>query len=140
MCCYVVQTDNMTITRKHVLAFAIGSSILVSGITMSYLGIARNKLKGPDSVPELNLAPVIIALFFGLVNVLLYHWKGGRVSYIVTGALIGLLFSLVGTFRFNLPTRLFQFKTAYQGVFIAIPLYAFIWGVIDYELNKQLLL
>ena len=112
--------------QKYTTSFIISS--FVSLITIGYIGKAFLSKKCPQSVPyEIFL---IIPLLYGIFGVINYHFE---LKYsIVIGMLFGLLLSLVGRFKLNLPQLIFDFtkETEYQVHIIAIILYGGIFRFI----------
>ena len=121
--------------NKYINIFMVSS--LVSLITISYLGLAY--LKRPVLRLELLLMLPLLYGLFGIINYKVVEKKGWKYSFIV-GSLFGLLLSLIGRFRLNLPTKLFNFtkKTEYKVHIYAIILYAGIFQFIITPLTQKL--
>lgn len=135
--------------KKYLLAFIIGSSLMVTAITMIYNGIMLRRNRGAD-VPY-ELIPLAVPFMFGLANMLLYYiitsnkitsTTNQLVASLIVGALLGLLFSLVGRFGLELPEKLYKMKEGDRWKVhpTAMVLYAIIFGVIVFPLNKYILL
>ena len=122
-------------------SFIVGSSLPATVWTFSYLG-AAHKQHPTDALP-VETVPVMVPALFGLVNAAVnafpasssaaYTWR-----MVVTGALIGFVLALIGTFGLELPTKLFQAPESqkYKYLFIAPILYAAIWGIVVNYMNR----
>lgn len=139
-----LSTLNAMNTLKH---FIIGSSLPVCFITFVYNGMAFAKSGRPSNVPY-EYIPIVVPLLFGLANVFMFKIRksnpvlGSKWWYpFAIGAVTGLIFSFIGRFGFNLPTRIFTFtkKTAFQVHLYAPVLYALIFGLIVNNLNTLFL-
>ena len=131
--------------KKNLLAFVIGSSLLVSFATFTYNGLAYRKNPTPK-VPY-ELFPIFIPLLFGIANVILYnlvkYTKTQNAFWLtlLVGALTGLTFSVIGRFGLNIPGLLYKMpsSTHYTVHITAFFLYMLIFAVVVYPLNKYLL-
>lgn len=56
--------------KKNVLLFVIGSSLLGTIVSDSYIGRANMRKKG---IPNYEPVPIGISLLYGLFNILSYH-------------------------------------------------------------------
>ena len=123
-------------------AFVIGSSIISTIITFLYLGGAQIK-KRLRSFPY-EYAMIAIAISFGLFNVLnvelqrLYPRRKRVIPFLVGGAM-GLLFSLVGRFKYDLPRKLFGLSKRREWIVhpAGVVLYGAIFGLIVETVNKS---
>lgn len=128
---------------KNLLAFVIGSSIISTFVTFLYNGVAFRRQR-PYNV-QIELMPIVVPIIFGLMNILLYNLIQ-RTTYnpfmltIVVGSLTGIILSLIGRFYFDLPRNLYGIEREWTVHLVAVPLYAIIFGLIVYPLNRQLLL
>jgi hypothetical protein len=128
-------------TKDVILAFVIGSSIPVTLITLTYVGLAWKKAGRPDSLP-FEMFAIILPILLGLFNVLhVYFLKitGDPNVSLYLGMALGLLFSSIGTFALNLPERIFKMKITYMAHIYAFFTYMFISRVIVYPLNRYLI-
>jgi len=135
--------------KKYFLASIIGSSIYATMITFSYTGKAYKTSGKPKDIP-FELLPLIVPSLFGLMNIiniyiqeninLKFKGKNYLISGIV-GAIAGLIFSFIGRFGLNLPTKMFQFteKNEWQVHIIAAIMYAIIFTVIIQPTNEYIL-
>jgi hypothetical protein len=96
---------------RHVLqSFIIGSSIISTIITFSYMGFYFRKENRPSSIP-FELFSIGIPIIFGLFNIINVYlqrkYKTENIAFFV-GATMGLLFSIIGMFILNIPTKIFN--------------------------------
>lgn len=121
----------INIDKNTLYIFIISS--LVSIITITYLGVAYYRKQKPSNV-NFKLMVLIIPLIYGISGVINYKMieEYGINSSLIVGGLVGLLFSLVGRFILNLPTKLFEFtkNNEYQVHIIAVILYSIIFRFI----------
>lgn len=121
----------INIDKNNFYIFIISS--LVSIITITYLGIAYNRKQNLNNI-NFKLMVLIIPLIYGILGVINYKMieEYGVNSSLIVGGLLGLIFSLVGRFILNLPTKLFNFtkNNEYQVHIIAIILYSIIFRFI----------
>ena len=114
------------------LAFILGT--FASFATTAYLFYAdRDK----QVLPYIRALPFAIAIIYGLANILIIHTKQRYTT--ILGALIGLLFSLLGRFFMgNLPQKLFNFPQGkeYWVHPVAMALYAFYFSQVLGLLNQ----
>lgn len=108
-------------------------SSTVSWLTVAYLAYAFANSLRPSGVPfELFVLFLPIAYgFAGIINKHVVRYYGQNAS-IWVGAIVGLLFSLVGRYLFDLPILLFDMNkdTEFRVHFIAPVLYAIIFRFI----------
>lgn len=114
--------------NKNINIFIISS--FVSIITLTYIGIAYNKKKRPSTIPYVLFSIFIPLLYgvFGLINYNVIKSRGDDYSLIV-GMVFGLLLSIIGRFKFDLPIKLFGFtkETSHKVHLYAMILYAIIF-------------
>ena len=128
----------------YLLAFIIGSSIIIFLITFLYVGYAYRKSNRPDDLPY-EIAPVIIPIMYGLFNIINVGLQSKgyspNIAFIV-GAIMGEIFSLVGRFKYNLPILIFGFdkSNAYLVHLIAPILYGLIFRFPLQKINQLFLL
>ena len=117
-------------------SFIVGSSILVTIVTLTYTGKANVDKK----VLPFEIVAIVIPIIFGLANIVANSIKGGNynLKMLIIGAIMGVLLSFYGTFIKQLPTKLFGFTedNKYYPLFIAPFLYAFIFGINVNYLNR----
>ena len=121
--------------KKNILLFAIGSSLLGTIVSDSYIGRANMRKKG---IPDYELVPIGISLLYGLFNILSYYFR----RPFLVGGLQGLLFSIFGRFYMdNLPVKMFGFtnENAYLVHPSAFIFYGLIHMFILYPLTKYLI-
>ena len=129
--------------RKLVTGFIIASSIIVTFISLWYVGSAYDKAGSPRGIPIVPIE-ISMAVAFGLANIvnLLIDPDQSRwwITFLV-GATLGVLFSLVGRFGYDLPRRIFNFnkKTEWRVHPIAFFLYGLIFAIIVRPLNRYIL-
>lgn len=128
----------------NLLAFIIGSSIVLFFITFLYVGYFYKLAGRPDDVPY-ELMVLFIPMMYGIFNVINVNLQkrynlGPNVSLIV-GGMLGLTFSTIGQ-SINLPTKIFNFtpETKYYVHFIAPVLYALIFRFTAQPLNNKYIL
>ncbi len=125
--------------------FLIGS--FVSVIPMIYMGIAYNKLNcHQQGLMRIKYAyiPMILPLMYGLVYVVLTlalrpFISNDMLRLFVLGAIAGEIYSLIGHYIFKLPETLFLMKHPNMVHIIAPIMYAFIYGLLVYPLEKVIL-
>lgn len=124
--------------KNFIHAFIIGSSLLSTIISHSYIGFANMKMKG---IQHYEIVAIGIPLLFGLFNIVHYitvkKTKNNLYS-ILFGTLFGLILSIIGRFGMDLPVKIFGFsrKNEYQVHIHAIILYSMIFYFIIRNLNK----
>ncbi len=128
----------------YLLAFIIGSSIIIFLLTFLYVGYAYRKSDRPDSIPY-EIAPIIIPIMYGFFNVInvALQTKGysPNIAFVV-GAIMGEIFSLIGRFGYDLPVLIFGFNkdNAYLVHLIAPILYGLIFRFPLQKINQRYLL
>lgn len=127
--------------NTKLLSFIIGSSLIPTFISFSYICKAYKKANRPSDIPY-ELFPIFIPFMFGLCNIISVYLQnkynyGDNISFIV-GGLIGVIFSLFRRFLLNLPVTIFNFTETNQWMvhIIAFFLYGSIFRVILQSLNK----
>ena len=137
----MTDSTNLMNTKDIVLAFVIGSSIPVTLITLTYVGLAFRKSGRPPSVPY-EIIAAFLPVLFGLINVLhvyLLRITGDPEVSLYMGVLTGVIFSTIGSYTLNLPTKIFGMKNTYMAHLYAIFTYMFISRVVIYPLNRYLI-
>ena len=130
--------------KEYLISFIIGSSVLVTFITLLYLGRAFNNSGRPSEIPYEKFA-LAIPIIYGISNVInIYLQKNYSYSSNISfgvGAIMGLFLSFIGRFKYNLPKEIFKFseKNAYQVHIIAPVLYSLIFGLIVQSVNSYIL-
>jgi len=110
-------------------SFIVGSSLPSFIITLSYIGNAYRKNK-QDINYELLAVFIPAALgIFNVINMKIVEQYGINSSLIV-GGIAGLIFSLVGRFKLELPKKIFNIKDEYKVHLMAPVLYALIFRFI----------
>ena len=138
---------NIDFKRDIIKYFIIGSSIISTFITFTYIGTAINKNVNKTNMSEICSYTfymyISIAIMYGLANILnvilLQNIMKINSLYasVITGACLGFIFSIIGIFYLNLPTTIFGYKdNQWQVHIIAIILYSFIFGFIINNLNN----
>ena len=126
--------------KKTMNIFIISS--VISLITIAYISSAYIKNKCPQNVPY-GLFLIFIPLLYGIFGVINYYVinKYGIKYSFVIGMIFGLLLSLIGRFKLNLPQQLFNFtkKTEYKVHIYAIILYACIFQFIITPLTQYII-
>ena len=121
-------------------AFIVGSSLPCVIISLAYIGNGWiDETREEEPVPFEYVA-IAIPLLFGLWNAgALSVSKLTRMNMTITGLLFGIFLSNVGTHVLNAPVDVFEFPEHlwYVPMILAPFLYAFVWGVIVYAVNKQ---
>ncbi len=112
--------------KDLLLAFIIGSSIVSTFISFTYIGRANWTTKG---IEHYEVMPFGISIIFGLFNMLnVYLISTYKLNYnysLLIGGLQGLVLSTIGRFAMgNLPVKMFQFTTQNVGM---VHIYAFIF-------------
>jgi hypothetical protein len=99
----------LTIHKKNILLFIIGSSLPAFIITMLYVGTAYRNAGRPNDVPFEQFA-LAIPFIFGLATVINYKLinKYGDNASILTGLILGAVFSITGRFYLDLPGKIFN--------------------------------
>lgn len=117
--------------KKILHAFIIGSSIISTIITFSYIGKAFSSAGRPSNIPY-EWFPILIPILFGIFNILNVIW----LNPVITGMLMGLTLSILGR-GLNLPNILFGYtkKNEYQVHIIAVILYSLIFKYIINNIN-----
>lgn len=123
-------------------SFIIGSSLPATAVSMLYIG--RAFLQHPCDKSDLRYEhlAIVVPFMYGLFNMISTSlFTVTRTSMIITGILMGIIFSNVGTHAFGLPTKIFNFSEDrwYMAMVLAPGLYAAIWGFVLYYLNKKYL-
>lgn len=128
----------------YLLAFIIGSSIIITLITFLYLGRAYQKADRPKDIPYETVA-IFVPVMYGLFNVINYilqvkYNQSPNISFIVGGTM-GLIFSLIGRFGYDLPVRIFNFTKEREHYvhFIAPILYGLIFRFSLQPFNQRYL-
>ena len=130
--------------RDYVIAFIIGSSILITLITLLYVGYAFRKAGRPSDIPY-ELYAIFIPIMYGVFNVanvyLQKKYKFCPNISLAVGALFGLLLSFFGRFGYDLPKRIFEFseQTESRVHIIAPVMYALIFRFIVQPVNEYVL-
>lgn len=121
------------------VAFIIGISFSATFVTQSYFALAFQK--GGTSPISSDLLDIGARMLYGVANMLLVYLGNTIENAAIIGALLGFTLSIIGRFGFKLPTTLFGFdtKTSWQVHIIAPVLYALIFVVLIYNLNRMLL-
>lgn len=119
--------------------FIVGSSFPCFVITLFYTSKAY--LKNPIKELSFPHFAIILPILFGVANIIVLNLniKGNlRTKFLIFGAVFGHLLSLYGTFVKQLPVKLFQFPTNrwYLPLLFAPFMYAAIWGLLIYQVNK----
>jgi len=126
--------------KKTMNIFIISS--VISLITIAYISSAYIKNKCPSNIPY-GLFLIFIPLLYGIFGVINYYVinKYGIKYSFVIGMIFGLLLSLIGRFKLNLPQQLFNFtkKTEYKVHIYAIILYACIFQFIITPLTQYII-
>jgi hypothetical protein len=120
--------------------FIFGSSILSTIITLTYVGNAFFRAGRPSEIPY-ELFAIFIPILFGIFNVIIMYfvkkYNNNNLAFLI-GGIMGLIFSLIGRFKLNLPIKIFNFNTsnAHLVHIIAFIMYGtiFRFGIIN--LNK----
>ena len=121
--------------NKHLLAFIIG--VFVSFISMLYIFGAD---VGKNQLPNLHYLPFIIALVYGIANMMNIKTKQ-QYTWLI-GGIVGLFFSIMGRFYLgNLPVKLFGFTNKNKQFVhpIAFIFYALVFQYIMTPLNRTLI-
>lgn len=119
-------------------AFIIGSSLPATIYTLGYMGHAYNK----NPIPQIDYAmfAIIMPLVFGISNAILsglIRYQNTRVKFLIFGFIFGFIISSIGLYM-DLPVQLFEIpeNKKYIVLLLAPILYAFIWAVPIYGINK----
>jgi peptidoglycan/LPS O-acetylase OafA/YrhL len=113
--------------------FTIASSIFVLIFPLIYLRGLKT--------PSYENAAVILPFYYGISFIVL-NWllssiiPDKRTRYLVSGAVLGFILSLIGHCVYNIPDQLFNIKDLVH--LIAPILYAFIFGVIVYYVDENI--
>lgn len=148
---------------KYLLPFIIGSSIISTILSFLYIGNANSKfiLKTGKKPFPFELAIIFIAILFGLFNIINVNLqksnltctcnkqictcvKNNKHSFIISfsiGGFLGLLFSSIGRFKYNLPITIFGFTKKNQNLVhvYAFILYGLIFSLIVQQINDILI-
>lgn len=127
-----------------VKAFIAGSAFPVLIWPFLYMGIPA--LIYSQDVIRLETLPFILPFGYGFANILFVGFekllpiKSEKARLYLGGALIGLVFSLIGNFVGNIPEELFRLEGTAQYLTIptAMILYAFVWRFITGHINKMM--
>jgi hypothetical protein len=121
-------------------AFIVGSSIINTIISFSYIGNAFKSSGRPSSFPY-EIIPIGISVIFGIANILNIYLQSkytSRFIPFIVGGLMGILFSVVGRFVYGLPQKIFGFNESneYQVHLVAFVLYGLIFQFIVQYVNQ----
>ncbi len=128
----------------YLLAFLIGSSIIILFITYLYIGHAYRKAGRPKDIP-FEYGIIFIAIMYGIFNVINVGLQNKgfcpNISIFV-GATMGIIFSIIGRFSYDLPIRIFGFtkNNDYLVHIIAPILYGLIFRLSLQPLNERYVL
>ena len=117
---------------KNLSTLVTASSPLFSIITWVYFGIAYAKKGRPSDVPIEVFAvaiPLLYAVTIWISKREILDKQLNENWFLLTGALLGLVLSVFGRFKYNFPVRLFGFtpENAWMVHVVAIILYAVIF-------------
>jgi hypothetical protein len=120
--------------KDTIKLFTIASSIFVLIFPFLYL----RGLKSPSFENISILLPFYYGISFVVLNYLLQSViPDKRTRYLVAGAIIGFVLSLIGRFVYNVPEKIFNIPE--NSVHIIAPiLYAFIFGVVVYYIDESI--
>jgi len=122
---------------KEFKAFIIGSSIISTIISLTYIGNAFRNSGRPSDIPY-EILPIFIAIMFGIFNMINVYFDFRGMETFILGGIMGVIFSIIGRFGYNLPTRIFGFSdNEYLVHFIAFVLYGTIFRFIVQPLNER---
>jgi formate/nitrite transporter FocA (FNT family) len=121
-------------------AFAVGSSVAATFVTLAYLGTATTRAKDRGTFWNFEAAALGVPVAYGLLNVIV---NGGvlpsaksDVAYLgrmlAAGLVMGLLFSVTGAVFLGLPKKIFGFteKNRYAPIAFAPIMYMVIWATV----------
>jgi len=120
-------------------AFAVGISFSATFITLVYLAFAHDYAGQPDDV-NLPYIAVLSRLGYGFGNMLNVLLGNSIQSAAFSGSALGLIFSLIGRFKLNLPSRIFKMEKddEWKVHLIAPIMYATIFVLLIRNLNLKL--
>ncbi len=130
----------MTITFKTILrSFLIGSSFFVTLWPYLYTGIPHI-LRGPIKGFRYEYMPIFVPIYYGVMNVLSVlvlkqYIRNDQLRMFVTGAITGLVLSLIGHFGFRLPEKLYKMDNPNMVHIVAPIIYSLIFGLILYNVD-----
>jgi len=106
--------------------FILGST--VAFYPLVYLGRAYSKLSCKE-MKDIDLFSIyyLLPIVYGLTYVLL---KKRIKNLFVLGAVAGLIYSLIGRFLLNLPSRLFKMRNPNHVHIYAMVMYSLIYGIL----------
>ena len=129
----------------YLKAFVVGSSLLSALITFAYTGLAFHRAgHGKATALHYEVMPYVVLTIIGAgsaLNVWLRALvKNKLVATAIAGALTGLVMSLVGRFRFDLPRKIFGHtaENAWQVHVKAMLLYAVIFVMVVQPLTMMI--
>ncbi len=119
--------------------FIVGSSWPATLVSMLYIG--RGYLGTDPAEHPIPFQYIVWALpvFFGVANVLSNLISPpSQLTMVITGIVFGVVLSNIGTRIGEMPTRVFKFpaRLAFVPMLIAPILYAFVWGIVLYNMNR----
>jgi hypothetical protein len=128
-------------TKDIYLSFIIGASILSTIVSFSYIGYAYSKKR--LNFPY-ELIPIFISIMFGIFNIINVYTRkkyDNKLTTFLVGGIMGLLFSIVGRFGYDLPIRMFNFTRGneYMVHIYAFLLYGTIFSLIVQPIDEYFL-
>ena len=143
------QTFPMSL-RVTITLYLMGA--VASVFPLVYNGVASAKISPSTSLQTSVQTPLILPLFqvhsvlpfvYGSTFVLVYnavrlYITDERWRFIVTGAICGEIYSLLGHFVLELPQRLYNMSRPYLVHLVAPVLYACIYGFLVYPLYRHI--
>lgn len=122
--------------KTPLMAFVVASSLPVTIWPLLGLAIAT---KRSGAVFDFSVAAILVPLIFGLYHLVTGLWLTNRKTYLLAGAVLGLMLSSLGTFMLNIPETIYGLtgKRQYLALIGGPVFYGAIWYFVLWPIENR---